>query len=490
MVERTADLQRALALSRDMPCTLDPTGRFLDLAPSWEPCLGYPLAQLRSMDPDDLVVPEDRATTRTSLRQVRETLGVVTFDARYRCRDGSPRSLSWRAQQDPDRGVTLAVARDVTERREATEALRESEERYRQLVELMPDGVAIHQDGVVQYANPAAARVIGVQDHHQLVGQVLLNWVHPDSLPLVKERLRTMHQDGRAVPLVEEKFLRVDGTGVEVEVAAIPFLVRGRRLVQVVFRDISERKRAQEDLQRLNVELEQRVAQRTAELEAANHELEAFSSSVSHDLRAPLRTLAGFSQALLEDYGSQLDDTGRDHLRRIDAAAQRMARLIGDLLQLARVSRAELNRGPVDVTGLAQEILAEFKRAEPSSVVETVVEPGLQADADPLLLRVVMENLLGNAWKFTSRHGRARIGLSGREEGGQTVFVVCDDGAGFDMRYVDRLFGPFQRLHTQEEFPGNGVGLATVQRVVRRHGGRVWAEGRVEGGATFSFTLG
>jgi signal transduction histidine kinase len=236
--------------------------------------------------------------------------------------------------------------------------------------------------------------------------------------------------------------------------------------------------------------LEARVRSRTIDLENANRELEAFSYSVSHDLRTPLRSIDGFAQALVEDYWDRLDDTGRDYLSRIRAAAQRMGALIDDLLSLSRVSRAQLRTGDVDLSALVREIAARLQEQEPDRRVDWRVEPDVLVTGDASLLRVALDNLLGNAWKFTAKEPGARIEFAReRLPGGGEAYVVRDNGAGFDMAYASKLFGAFQRLHPAAEFPGTGVGLAIVQRAVRRHGGRVWADARVNGGATFSFTL-
>ncbi|OGI43297.1 MAG: hypothetical protein A2150_06640 [Candidatus Muproteobacteria bacterium RBG_16_64_11] len=248
------------------------------------------------------------------------------------------------------------------------------------------------------------------------------------------------------------------------------------------------RRRAEEE-RRMKAELERQVAERTADLQAANQELESFSYSVSHDLRAPLRGIDGFSQALAEDYAAKLDDTGKEYLQRVRLASQRMAELIDDMLKLARVSRASMHREPVDLGALAHSIVAELQRTQPQRPVEVVVEPDLNASGDPKLLRVLLENLLANAWKFTGKQPRPRIEFGARRDHGAPVYFVRDNGAGFDMKYAHKLFGAFQRLHTTAEFPGTGIGLATVQRIVHRHGGRVWAEGAEGRGATFFFTL-
>src|SRR4029077_10960066 len=245
-----------------------------------------------------------------------------------------------------------------------------------------------------------------------------------------------------------------------------------------VTRDLTERKRTDELLRR-----------HTVQLEVSNAELDAFAYSVSHDLRAPLRSIDGFSQALLEDYAAQLDDAGRDSLQRVRVATQRMATLIDDLLNLARITRSEMVIGSVDVSELARELAAELAASDPGRTVDLVIAPGLEARADRGLLRVVLQNLIGNAWKFTGKRDGARIEVGVVSTNGERAYFVRDNGAGFDMAFASKLFGAFQRLHRATEFPGTGVGLATVQRIIHRHGGRVWAESVVDRGATFYFTL-
>jgi light-regulated signal transduction histidine kinase (bacteriophytochrome) len=246
---------------------------------------------------------------------------------------------------------------------------------------------------------------------------------------------------------------------------------------------------ALENVQLYN-ELEQRVTQRTHQLEAANQELEAFSYSVSHDLRAPLRHLDGFSQMLLEQSGDLLGSDGLDYLNRMRRASQRMGQLIDDLLRLSRISRTEMLRETVDLTAMARDIIADLQAGAPERQVTVVIEQELSAHGDLRLLRVLLENLLANAWKYSARTPRARISVGST---GQTLnlhtYYIRDNGAGFDMAHADRLFSPFQRLHTETEFPGNGIGLATVQRIIHKHGGRIWPEAAPGEGATFFFTL-
>jgi signal transduction histidine kinase len=258
-----------------------------------------------------------------------------------------------------------------------------------------------------------------------------------------------------------------------------------------------------DELQRYATELEQRVDERTHELQesneamqrnavqllAANKELDAFAYSVSHDLRAPLRSIDGFSQVVLQDYAEKLDEAGRDALQRVRAATQRMGTLIDDLLKLARISRSEMKREAVDLSGIAQDIVAELQRTTPERPVACAIAPGLQARGDARLLRVVLDNLLRNSWKYTAKQPAPRVEFASVEVNGGRAFMVRDNGAGFDMKYADKLFGVFQRLHSAAEFEGTGVGLATVMRIITRHGGRIWAEGAVDQGATFYFTL-
>ena len=256
-----------------------------------------------------------------------------------------------------------------------------------------------------------------------------------------------------------------------------------------------ERKKAEQ----VNVELRNEIAERAraeealrlakATAEGASKELEAFSYSVAHDLRAPLRSIDGFSQALVEDYGDRLDADGKKYLKHVREAAQQMGELIDDLLNLSRVTRAELRRERVDVSELARSVFGRLRESQPDRQVELVVQDAMVAQADPRLLDVVLTNLLGNAWKFTGKRASARIEVAAKAGEHPQVYLVRDNGAGFDAKYADKLFGVFQRLHTAQEFEGTGIGLATVQRIVHRHGGRIWAEAQVDRGATFYFTL-
>jgi PAS domain S-box-containing protein len=287
--------------------------------------------------------------------------------------------------------------------------------------------------------------------------------------------------DGAPVAPFQTVRRRKDGTDVDVSVAISPIVDAAGKLVgaSIAARDISDWKRAEAEAQ-----------QAREDAEAATRELESFSYSVAHDLRAPLRGIDGFSRILLEDYGTTLDPEGREHLKRVLDAAQHMEQLIDSLLALGRVTRSSLRAEPVDLSELARGTVERLRASDPGRVVEVEIAQGLTDHGDSALLRAVIENLLGNAWKFTRRRPSARIEFGAAKENGHTSYFVRDDGAGFDMAFASKLFGVFQRLHPPSEYEGTGVGLATVQRIVHRHGGRVWAEARVGEGACFHFTLG
>ncbi|MBI2401001.1 MAG: PAS domain-containing protein [Deltaproteobacteria bacterium] len=318
-----------------------------------------------------------------------------------------------------------------------------------------------------------------------------IGYVHPDDRELVMREVNEALTGIKPYSIDHRLLLRGGVEKIVHEEAEVIFDAAGMAIkMSGTVQDITERKRVEEEVRKLNIELEHRVAGRTRELQAAYEELEAFSYSVAHDLRAPLRIIDGFSRILLKDYVESLDSTGRDYLSRLQGASQRMGQLIDALLKLSQVMRAGITREDVDLSAIAENVAEELKKSQPERRASFVISKGLLAKGDPSLMTLVLENLIGNAWKFTSRKEEAAIevGMETAEDGG-AVYFVKDNGAGFDMKYADRLFNPFQRLHAELEFPGTGIGLATVQRIIQRHGGRIWAFGQKDRGATFYFTL-
>lgn len=392
----------------------------------------------------------------------------------------------------------LVLIQDITSRLKTELDLRRSEQRFRDLAEAMPQlSWTTTADGSPDYANGRCIDYTGY-DIAEKKGTGWAKALHPDdtektfslwsqavetgSVFEAEYRLRSKTGSyrwflGRAVPMRNETGEITSWVGTAT--------------------DIEERKQAEAILRNARARLEEEVAKRTDALresnivlQATNEELEAFCYSVSHDLRAPLRGIDGFSQALLEDYGDRLDEAGHQYLNFVRDGIQRMGRLIDDLLNLSRLTRAELKRLPVDLSTLARQTINLLRSETPGRDVQFNCQDGLTTSGDPVLLAAVLDNLLANAWKYTSKIEHARIEFGSKTEEGKDVYFVRDNGVGFNMAYYDKLFGAFQRLHSQKDFPGTGVGLATVRRIILRHGGRIWAEAEVGKGATFYFTLG
>jgi hypothetical protein len=375
----------------------------------------------------------------------------------------------------------------------ADEAIRKSEERLRLTLDAtsegiwdwnIPTGKAFFSPhyytmlGYEPYEFPQSYESWISLCHPEDIGQaerIIMDSVSKGERFTVEFRLKTKHGDWLWV-LGRGKIIEWDDKG------------QPLRLVGT-HTDISDRKQAEEEVRLLNEELEQRVHDRTAQLEAANRELEAFSYSVSHDLRAPLRGIDGFSHILLEEYRDMLDERGKDYINRVRAGSQRMGALIDDLLKLSRVSRAEMQYETLNLSSVAQTIAEELTKMYPERYVEFAIADNLIGRGDPNLLRIALENLLNNAHKFTRYNENARVEFEMTTYEGKHVYCIRDNGVGFEMEFADKLFGAFQRLHARDEFEGTGIGLATVQRIIHKHGGKIWAEAEVGKGATFYFTL-
>ncbi|HEY3819022.1 MAG TPA: PAS domain S-box protein [Polyangiaceae bacterium] len=445
-----------------------------------EKLFGYPRQELLGKTVETLVParfrgshPKHRASFFAEPKVRSMGSGLELYGMR---KDGTefPIEISLSPLETEEGTLVSSAIRDITERKKA-------EEKFKGLLESAPDAVVIvGRDGRILLVNAQTERMFGYP-REELLGQ----WVEL----LVPERLRKKHPQHRTGYFASPKpramgtglallGLRKDGTEFPIEISLSPLETEDGVLVSSSIRDVTDRRRSEEALARAK-----------DASEAANRELEAFSYSVAHDLRAPLRGMNGFAQVLLDNYEAKLDADGQDWLREIVHNAKKMGALIDALLSLARLTRSELRREAVDLSAMARQVAAQLEATSQDRKVEVVVQDGLRADVDPVLARALLENLLGNAWKFTTRTAGARIELGVTQTDDAAAFFLRDNGIGFDMAFANKLFVPFQRLHRADEFPGTGIGLATVQRIVHRHGGRLWAEGVVGGGATFYFVL-
>jgi len=375
------------------------------------------------------------------------------------------------------------------QRRIAEEALQSSEERYRGLVELSPDALFVLSDDQIVFINSAGVKLLGGTEPAQIIGKPFRRFTDARGWKLSTQRLGQMHEDGRPLPFIEQRLVRLDGQFVDVEVAAAPLTFGGKPAAQVIAHEITGRKQAEEEIKHLNANLEALVAERTAELEAANKELEAFSYSVSHDLRAHLRHIEGFVEILSATKAADLDQESREHLQTIAESAKQMARLIDDLLAFSRTARAEMRKTKLSLADLVQATIRDLAHDLQNRQVEWILGDLPEVEADPSLLRQVLANLVSNALKYTRNRRSARIEIAGTTSRAEHIISVRDNGVGFDMRYAHKLFGVFQRLHRAADFEGTGIGLANVRRIIARHGGRTWAEGELNRGATFYFSL-
>nr|MBA2378323.1 PAS domain S-box protein [Blastocatellia bacterium] len=441
-------------------------------------------------------MPEWSFIWKKRLNQAAQSAEPILSDDVYQLADGSVRlaEVATTAVKAESGEVEyyLVQASDVTERKLADDKLRESENRFRTMFELASVGIVQVDAGTgrILLFNEKFREITGYSTA-ELRGVTFSNITHPEDRDADMALFQSAARGEVPQYINEKRYVRRNGSNVWVRVNATFLRDEAGNAIRAmaIVEDITERRRAEQQLLDLNESLEQRVYDRTVELEAVNKELEAFSYSVSHDLRAPLRAIDGFSRALIEDLGDKLEGRNKNYLDRVIGASSRMSTLIEDLLKLSRISRSDIKRKEVDLSAIAAEILAGYTDAEPKRQVKITIEPNIVANCDPRLLRIALENLLGNAWKFTRNKDVAEISFSGISNQGVSEIAIRDNGAGFDMKYADKLFGAFQRLHRAEEFEGTGIGLATVQRVVMLHGGSVRADSKIGEGSTFFLKL-
>jgi PAS domain S-box-containing protein len=459
---------------------------------------GIPAAEFiaRRESFDRFIIPEDRDRVRAAILDSRERLNNFELEVRHKHHVAGRVGwslLRWVATRNSDGSTTWdGVELDITSRKQAQQALVISEQRFRKLFENAAVGIAIMDlDGRLIRSNAAYIDLHGYAEN-ELANKRFGDLMTPEDLQLNLAEVRRLKAGEIPFFRNETRHIREDGRQVWVErfVSLLPGEQGDASELVALISDVTERKRAERQVQELNAELETRVRRRTAQLEAANKELEAFAYSVSHDLRAPLRGIDGWSLALLEDYGGRLDATAHKHLDRVRAETQRMGLLIDDLLQLSRVTRSEMSTAVVDLSSIATAIAARLRERAPERRIEFEIRNGVSTVGDERLIEIALDNLLSNAVKFTGPVEHARVEFGSSTSGGEHLYYVRDNGVGFDMAYSKTLFGAFQRLHKAAEFPGTGIGLATVQRIIHRHGGRVWAESEPGKGTTFYFTIG
>jgi PAS domain S-box-containing protein len=470
---------------------VDREGRINMVNNQTENWFGYKRDQLIG-EPVEILVPERFRQIHTSYRNhfnahpATRPMGA-NADLTGRRKDGSefPVEISLSPSSIADELWVTAIVRDISARKEIETSRQQAQNRLSELVNNLPVGVFRIMGNDISHfreVNPAMIDIFAAQSAEELMGQALQSlFYEPKDWMIYQEHVKGKFR----MHTLDLHFRKLNGEDFFGSLTIAAKRAGDELVLDGILEDISERKLQSEHIQTLN----EHLASRSAELEVINRELESFSYSVSHDLRAPLRAMDGFSSTLLTDYGDKLDERGRDRLLRVRSAAQKMATLIDDLLNLSRVSRAELAWEEVDLSELAQNIFAELRQTAEQRPVNIHITPGMHTHGDRRLLGIVLTNLLNNAWKFTGQKNPAIIEVGREELEGEPVFFVRDNGAGFDMAYAGKLFGAFQRLHDAGEFPGTGIGLATVQRVIHKHGGRIWAESAVDAGATFYFTI-
>lgn len=469
--------------------TTQEDGKYIEVNDSYLNATGYSREELigrSSRDVNVWVRPEDRAKM---LRFLAEQGSARNEEFHFRMKSGEIRTWLFSAEKIDIAGqqCLIGVSVDITDRKKAEEAVREREKRFSDIAESAEEWIwEVDTRGKYTYSSPVVEKILGYSAE-EVLGKHFYDFFIAEEREELKEAAMAAFTEKTTIKGLINKNQRKDGQTVELLTSGVAVIGEGGNLLgyRGVDTDITERRRAEQALREAMANLEESSNQ----LAATNKEMEAFSYSVSHDLRSPLRSIDGFSQALLEDYGAKLDATGQDYLRRLRSASQKMGELIDGILRLSRLTRSEMHHAPTNLSALAEEIAGRLQEIQPERRARFSIDKDLTGNGDPQMLRVLLENLLGNAWKFTGKKPQAKIEFGMEHSNGKKAYFIRDNGAGFDMTYADRLFGAFQRLHEARDFPGTGIGLATVQRIIHRHGGSIWAEGAVGEGATFHFTL-
>lgn len=475
-----------------IPCVIkDANQRFTYWNPAAESLFGYSMHEVLGKTSEQVIIPDtdvdavaQRAERLLSGEQMVRGVNVNIT------RTGQEVVCEWyNAALRRDNKIIgfLAMAVDITDRARAERALRESEARYRRMVEGSADGICIHRDGDLLYANAAFVRMMRALSTEEVIGRNLLDMIAPAHRAEIRDLLLDGAVSEKNFGYRESCLRCMDGSELEIELACSTIYIDSLPYRQIEFRDISAQKWSEREMRRLNADLEQRVAARTAALEQANRELESFSYSVAHDLRAPLRAISGFTAIVQQEYEKLIDEQGALYLRRISTNADKMAQLIDDLLSYARIGRSEMKMEVIDLSVLAAKVQEDLRDLWPQH--EMIIGNLPKVFGDSALLKQMLMNLMGNACKFSQKKTNPRIEFGCTQLPEATAFFVRDNGVGFDQQYAHKLFGMFQRLHSVNEYEGTGVGLAIVQRVISRHGGRVWAQGEVGEGACFYFNL-
>lgn len=475
-----------------------PTGKLLMVNPALADLMGYTIDELQHLDFHQMTHPLDRAASQESFRHLLSgEKSHSRLEQRYLHKAGTgiwtDVSLSLLRDGDGAPLYFIASIADMSERKQAEETLRQQKEQYEQLLQALGElgeGFTVGEGDRLVFANQAFCQMTGYSQAELYALPSLMSLVPPEEQAALAVRIRRLEVSQAFENRYEIVLQRKDGQRIDLEAAAKNLTSDDHPQRIVISRDISQHKQAQAEIRSLNQELERRVLERTAQLEAANQELEAFTYSVSHDLRSPLRAIDGFSRILLRDYQALLPEEGQRRLELVRKNTQQMGQLIDDLLTFSRLNRQPLRKQAVDLAQLVRQVLEDLKEEQENRQVEITLGDLPSCQVDPALLKQVYANLLSNALKFTHRREVARIEINCQTREGKPVYFVRDNGAGFDMRYADKLFGVFQRLHSSDDYEGTGVGLAIVQRIVHRHGGQIWAEAEVDQGATFYFNLG